>query len=327
MSMTRTGVAIMSSVMAFCAAGPAGADYWGVQKNTELYGNLNQFDVPDLGSQGCGPAAAVNSFWYLQNRYPDVYGADLVPPTGADWDEDGDVDEYDAWIAAANGLGLGFMDTDPDDGTDHDNFIMGKMEYIELLVPDQTRYRAQDPWAWDNHERPEWVTPIRPTWDFLYEELAGCADIELLITLWPGGGHYVTLTSFHWWDDNNDLTIQEGEAFIDFMNPQTGLIEVASELRLLRRAREGDHVADVGHAGDVLDGPLEAQAEAGVGHRAVACAGRGTTSRSSGQAHLLDALIEHVEPLLALRAADDLADARGEHVHRGHGPPSSLSRM
>src|SRR5687768_17377427 len=41
------------------------------------------------------------------------------------------------------------------------------------------------------------------------------------------------------------------------------------ELRLARGAREGDHVADVVHAGEVLDGPLEAEAETRVRHRAV----------------------------------------------------------
>src|SRR4051812_31720596 len=39
---------------------------------------------------------------------------------------------------------------------------------------------------------------------------------------------------------------------------------------LSRGAREGDHVADVGHAGGVDGGPLQAQAESGMGHRTVA---------------------------------------------------------
>ena len=72
-----------------------------------------------------------------------------------------------------------------------------------------------------------------------------------------------------------------------------------SKLRTARRARERDHVADVGHAGDELHGALQAQAEAGVGDGAVAaeveippvvfrvevllapCAASSTSSRSS----------------------------------------------
>ena len=38
-------------------------------------------------------------------------------------------------------------------------------------------------------------------------------------------------------------------------------------------AREGDRVAHVGEAGDIGEGALEAEAEAGVGHRAVAALG------------------------------------------------------
>src|SRR5580692_2968923 len=40
--------------------------------------------------------------------------------------------------------------------------------------------------------------------------------------------------------------------------------------RVSRGSREGDRVADVGEAGDVGEGALEAEAEAGVRHRAVA---------------------------------------------------------
>jgi hypothetical protein len=36
--------------------------------------------------------------------------------------------------------------------------------------------------------------------------------------------------------------------------------------------------------------------------------------------------VQHREPLLALAAADDLADPRCEHVHRGDGVPAALSR-
>src|SRR5690606_39591808 len=44
----------------------------------------------------------------------------------------------------------------------------------------------------------------------------------------------------------------------------------ASVLRRARRARVGDGVADVGQPADVDDQALEAEAEAGVRHRAVA---------------------------------------------------------
>src|SRR6266567_825295 len=37
------------------------------------YGDLKQGDIADCGAIGCGPAAAVNSFVFLQNAYPQLY--------------------------------------------------------------------------------------------------------------------------------------------------------------------------------------------------------------------------------------------------------------
>src|SRR5689334_20931456 len=91
------------------------------------------------------------------------------------------------------------------------------------------------------------------------------------------------------------------------------------EVGLLGGAREWDHVADVLDAGGVLDGALEAEAEAGVWDGAVAAEVAVPPVVLGIEAHLGDAAVEDVEALLALAAADDLADAGGEHVHRGDG--------
>src|SRR5262245_51739741 len=86
------------------------------------------------------------------------------------------------------------------------------------------------------------------------------------------------------------------------------------------RTRERDRVAHVREPGRVRDRALEAEPEAGVRHGAVAA-----QVAIPGEALLVDADLRHarveaIEPLLALAAADDLADARREHVHRGDGP-------
>src|SRR4051812_16127279 len=95
-----------------------------------------------------------------------------------------------------------------------------------------------------------------------------------------------------------------------------------SKLRIPRCPRERDYVADVFHAGEIHEHALEAHAETGVLDSAETAeievppvglffhAVRGLCA---------DARLEHVEALLALAAADDLADARGEHIHRGDG--------
>jgi hypothetical protein len=54
-----------------------------------------------------------------------------------------------------------------------------------------------------------------------------------------------------------------------FVEPQAPRRDVSIP-RIARRSREGDCVAHVGEAGDVGQGALETEAEAGMRHRAVA---------------------------------------------------------
>src|SRR5260370_25829537 len=89
-----------------------------------------------------------------------------------------------------------------------------------------------------------------------------------------------------------------------------------SKLRALRRAREWNHVADVAHAGQKQQHPLQAEAEARMRHRAVAAQIKIPPVRGRVEALLLHTLFEHVETLLALAAANDLADAGDEYIHR-----------
>src|SRR5688500_1689905 len=91
------------------------------------------------------------------------------------------------------------------------------------------------------------------------------------------------------------------------------------EVRLARCAWERDHVANVLDTRRVDDRALEAETEARVWHRAVATEIAIPPVVGRVQAHLADAPVEHVEALFALRAADDLADARRENVHRSDG--------
>src|SRR5947209_17533175 len=84
--------------------------------------------------------------------------------------------------------------------------------------------------------------------------------------------------------------------------------------------REGDHVADIRQTGYVGNRSLEAQAKARVRHRAVASEIAIPAVGVRVEAGFRDAAVEDIEPLLALAAADDLADTRGEHVHRGDRP-------
>src|SRR5262245_64423608 len=79
-------------------------------------------------------------------------------------------------------------------------------------------------------------------------------------------------------------------------------------LRVPRRARKRDRVADVGEPGDVRHRPLEAEPEPGVRHRAVAAEVPIPAVAVLVESALGHARIEDVQPLLALAAADDRSE-------------------
>jgi len=191
-----------------------------------LYGNLDQNGstmVAQLGQnladQYCGPAAVTNSFRYLENKYPTIYGNNL---TGGNLFE--------------TAIGLGnLMGTDVANGTWWDDLIWYKMKDIESKVPDKTVYQAQHMpgWNWNIWDdsaaaKPDWVESIVPTWQFLWQKLVDCEDVEILMN-WSTGGHFVTAKSFHWNDADNDNIIDIAEnATFDYINPWTGAVGISS---------------------------------------------------------------------------------------------------
>ena len=126
------------------------------------------------------------------------------------------------------------MGTSVANGTFWDDLIWYKMQDIEAKVPGKTVYEAQrnPAWNWSIWDdpaalEPDWVTPIMPTWQFIWEELVACEDVEILMN-WDDGGHFVTVKSFHWNDVDGDDVIDFGEgATFDYIDPATGLVGVS----------------------------------------------------------------------------------------------------
>jgi hypothetical protein len=187
-----------------------------------LYGNLSQNDPAlvqllgqPLAAVACGPVAVTNSYRYLENKYGWVYDNSL---TG------GNLAQTAATLA-------GLMGTAPPGGTFWDDLIWYKYSYIENLVPGKTVYKAQyDPaWQWGIWNdpggqilQPAWVMPGLPTWQFLWQELSHCEDVEILLN-WSDGGHFLTVSSFNWIDMNEDGIIDFNEnATFDYIDPCTG---------------------------------------------------------------------------------------------------------
>jgi len=162
--------------------------------NPDDYGHLNQ-DSPVLAgvctaggvSYACGPVAAVNSFIFLQNRYPGIYDNALIDPNAAG-------------TAAALAALMGCLACAG--GTNIADFIAGKMRYIEGKVPGKTTYASMQ----------------NPDFAFLSHEIQHGEDVELLIGFYDVtgtrvGGHYVTLY---------DITDAAGGMTLSFVDPSAG---------------------------------------------------------------------------------------------------------
>jgi len=196
-----------------------------IQKELALYGNLAQTDagITSNGEMACGPVAVTNSLAYLQNKYGGVYDTLLIP----DVDGTGTITNLDLVSVCNTLMTANYMNTGAG-GTTQDNLIWGKEQWIEGQAKGKTKYAAQDSWGWVNHTQPDYVQSMYPTWSFLYNELVACEDVEILISIDAENGHYVTLTSFHWADTNNNGIIDDSGAFIDFIDPLTGGVNQTS---------------------------------------------------------------------------------------------------
>jgi hypothetical protein len=200
-------------------AAPASAStlyHHDLDPNHTLFGNLKQTDVPGCGNGlfACGPTAAVNSFAFLQNKFPDIYDHKLIPDSNMN-----NMIDYDELKETA--LALGGMDymmcAECDGGTKIGNFINGKRKWINERAPGTTIFKDDD----------------LPQWQFLWRELWDMEDVELLLGFYKAdgsrlGGHYVTLTKFWWEDTNMNDIIDETNAMIGFVDPADGTMKMQS---------------------------------------------------------------------------------------------------
>lgn len=210
---------ILAAIIAFLSA-PVHADVITVSLDPDKFGKLDQ-KTTTCGAVNCGPTAAVNSFIYLQNAFPNVYTTPLVPPGKA--------------VDVANTLNSDFMKTCPAGGdcaggTGIEDFVLGKMAYIEKQDKGMTLYHTQmrDAWSPITHPgapKPDFVDDnTRPTIDFLASELKAGEDIEIAIKAATGPGHYLTLTGLAF----NTAT---GTGTITFVDPNGGKVGTANITR------------------------------------------------------------------------------------------------
>lgn len=205
---------------------PGNADIISAYNDPSLFGRLKQEDVGLIGDSACAPTSVVNSFVYLEQRYPAIFGRSLVPDT----DSDQAYDPEELKAVALTLAGEAYMNTTDADGTQDGYMAYGKEKYMGERAPDKTLYRAVAEGAWDGPAglQPDWYQAgTVPTIEFLYEALSGAFDVEVGVT-WtsPGetGGHWITAYGLTF-----DTLTQEGS--LSFIDPWeavdlTGLLEI-----------------------------------------------------------------------------------------------------
>jgi hypothetical protein len=166
-----------------------------------MFGDLDQHLLVDCGPQ-CGPAAAVNSFVFLQRMYPDSYPDPLINL--------GVFGFHQSEINVGNQL-CELMECHFPGGVRFDKFLEGK-----------TNYFASKPTNGD--------TTVRrydfPSLETLAISLAFGWDLEILISFPDPNftGHYVTVYDISYTIDE----LGEGSGTIKFIDPLDGKAHQAS---------------------------------------------------------------------------------------------------
>jgi len=188
-----------------------------VQEDTSLFGHLNQQAV-NIGASctafdSCAIFAAINSFVFLQDRYPEIYGNTLVP------------DKTGAGITKVAQTLAQFMDCKCGPGVRFNNFFAGKEKFFSTEAA--TTIITQSAYNSDGSRRKSGA----PKMNFLMRELSDDEDVEVLIGAYQSTdngktykrltGHYLTVTGGIVNDTNANGKFDKGDtpASLSFINP------------------------------------------------------------------------------------------------------------
>jgi hypothetical protein len=116
------------------------ANITGIDDHTK-FGDFDQHDVTCGGTDACGPTAAANSFVFLENTRPDLYGTSLTGGfTMADLIATADNLQTFAFMGSCS---CGENGDESCADTYMEDFIIGKQNYIDHYAPGTTTYGAQ----------------------------------------------------------------------------------------------------------------------------------------------------------------------------------------
>jgi hypothetical protein len=183
--------------------------------------------VPNTSGGICAAAADINSFIYLWNHFPQVYGTTNLLP---DWDGDGIVTQSD-YVTSRDKLAYGWEHN----GTSRPGIYGDEYNYgTAKLIWEHTLYWFEDfapgTTVFDgqlNQNGAGWhggrgLETSYPKWSFLWDSLAAAVDVELgLLPLVSGDGHAVTFTGMAFNDLDGDGRWDANETVekIGFLDP------------------------------------------------------------------------------------------------------------
>jgi len=219
-------LASLTTALLLLSAGSAFGAIISAYENPADFGNLDQASV-NCPNTACGPTAATNSFLMLQRTHPELYGSLLIPGSGF-----GGAVTYQDLIDVANTLGtepyMGSCGCFPQTGTYIEDFIMGKMNYINSVAPGTTTFEAQIGINWLQNRNPNPAPNTTapkpagvqqntiPTAQWIRDQIDKGQDVEIFVGYNAGGAHYLTLTGITF-----DTVLNTGS--ISFIDPLGGL--------------------------------------------------------------------------------------------------------
>jgi len=165
----------------------------------------------------CAATSMINSFVYLSHISPSLYrNTQLLSGPGTDENGDGVVNLQDSIISLDNLMGGNGC------GVNRQQAWEGKMNWFQRYAPGTTTFAGMVNEDFTGWEGAAFLARGEPTMNFLLGELRAGEDVELRIGFADGSGHYVTLTSLHIDDNNNNGAWDPGigeTASLDYIDP------------------------------------------------------------------------------------------------------------
>ena len=200
----------------FLATPAVNADTYAASETSSYFGSLAQpypfGTASNPNPYVCAQTSSVNSFVYLQNAYPDIYGTSLVAGT-----------DFNSMNSVATTLNNNYITTTwsgSDATVKYSNFASGTYNYVLNQGKEGSTYFYQEfsgssPWITSPPNHASAVNE-NPTWSFLYNGLKNGDTVDIAWKSASGQGHYMVLTAMQ-------FNTGTGFATISYVDPKDGV--------------------------------------------------------------------------------------------------------